>query len=49
MSLVRLAKEAFNRLSHHIDIIERHFRIERQRNRALPDPFRDGKSPRRSP
>src|SRR5262245_15108796 len=40
--LARAVEEASDRLDDDINIIERHVRIERQRNRALPDPFRDG-------
>src|SRR5262249_483624 len=40
--LARLAEEASDRLYDDINIIERHVRIERQRNRAFADPFRDG-------
>src|SRR5215510_660127 len=39
--LARLAKKASDRLHHDINIIERHVRVERQRNRAFSDPFRN--------
>src|ERR1700730_11855078 len=39
MLLVRAAEEACNRLHYHVDIVERHIRIERQRYRGIPDLF----------